>query len=473
MTSQRELTLRVLEQCLLERGDIASAPIVKMLPSDLTERIRQKLAVPSHSPTPISNVLESADLIFQHRLRMDHPRFFGFIPSPASHASWLGDILTSACNTHAGSWMQSSGPSAVEMRLLEWMACDIVGFPPTAGGCFVSGGSMANLTALTVARDQNMSYEDRPRAVIYLSSQTHHSVAKGLKVLGFHTEQIRPIPCNSDFRINPISLQEAITTDRQANNIPFLLIGNCGTTNTGSIDPLDSLADIAAKEGLWFHIDGAYGASALLAKSQRPLMNGIARCDSLSWDAHKWLFQTYDCGMVLVRDRKLLRESFSVSAEYVQDAMETEDTLPNFWNYGIELTRPARAMKLWFTLQLEGLDKIQRDIEHGVRLAEVAEEALRGRDGWEVVSSAKLAIVCFRYRPQGMGEGQLDALNAKISQVAIAENLAAPLTTRLNGVVVLRMCCIHPDLEEEEMVGIVQGLDRTARAQCKPLVNGA
>jgi L-2,4-diaminobutyrate decarboxylase len=461
----RDVTLRILDQCLEERGSIASKPIIKVAAPDVVAQIRQTLSIPRHSPASVDNVLDAASVIFQHRVRMDHPRFFGFIPSPASDWSWLGEVLSSAYNTHAGSWMQSSGPSAVEMRLLEWMACEVVGFPSTAGGCFVSGGSMANLTALNVARDQQLKFEDRPCAVAYLSEQTHSSIAKALKVLGFHENQVRKIKCDADFRISINALHDAVIADRNGGRVPFLIVGSCGTTNTGTIDPLDALAALAERESLWLHVDGAYGASALLSTSQRPLFSGLEKCDSLSWDAHKWLFQTYGCGMVLVRERQMLTSSFGVSAEYVQDAAEIEETLPNFWNYGIELTRPARAMKLWFSLQLEGLDKIERNIDHGIQMAKTAEQALRKLSNWEILSPAQLGIICFRYCPDQLPVSEIDTLNRKVSQSAIAENLAAPLTTRLDGALALRICCIHPALQESEMQDIVLGLDRIARRQ--------
>jgi L-2,4-diaminobutyrate decarboxylase len=464
-TSKHQLALKVLEQCLTSRATTSSQPIVSISSPETTRHIRDELSIPSRTPTSITSLLAAADLIYNDRVRMDHPRFFGFIPSPASDASWLGSMLNDAYNTHAGSWMQSSGPSAVEMRLLEWMACEVVGFPEGAGGCFVSGGSMANLTALTVARDRKLEWEEQGKAVVYMSEQTHSSVAKALRVLGFHERQMRRIACDEAFRMRVSDLRGAIGADRVDGKVPFLVVGSAGTTNTGAIDPLDELADIAEREGLWLHVDGAYGASALLCKSQRELFRGIERCDSLSWDAHKWLFQTYGCGMVLVRDRKVLTSSFGVSAEYVQDAAETEERLPNFWNYGIELTRSARAMKLWFSLQLEGLDKVERDIEHGIRLAEVAEQTLRILSDWEILSSAQLAILCLRYRPQNRPDAiDLDVVNQSISQAAIAERLAAPLTTKLNGEVVLRICCIHPDLAEQEMVEVIHGLDRIARS---------
>lgn len=456
---------RVLDQCLVERDTIASQQIVQIAPANVSEEIQQHLSKPPRSPRPVETVLESARAIYQDRVRMDHPRFFGFIPSPASDLSWLGEVLNSAYNPHAGSWMQSSGPSAVEKQLLEWMARDVVGFPATAGGCFVSGGSMANLSALMVARDQKLDFEQRGRAVAYVSNQTHSSISKGLKILGFHQSQVRKVPCDAKFRYDVEALRLAIAEDRKMGKIPFLVVGSCGTTNTGAIDPLSELAAIARAENMWFHVDGAYGASALLCQSRKSLFQGIDQCDSLSWDAHKWLFQTYGCGMVLMRDRNLLVDSFGVSAEYFQDAAETGEALPNFWNYGPELTRPARAMKLWFSLQMLGLDKIEQDIEHGFRLAEVAEQTLRGLEDWEISSPAQLGVVCFRYRPQGEWTPEaVEVLNQKISQAAIEENLAAPLTTRLNGVLVLRICSIHPELSTEEIASVVHGLDRIAKS---------
>ena len=269
---------------------------------------------------------------------MDHPRFYGFIPSPASPLSFVGDMLTTGFNAHSGSWMQSSGPAAIEQGLIAWLA-QRAGLPDSAGGLFVSGGSMANLTGLMLARDRMLPLEDRRRGVIYLSSQTHSSIAKGLGVLGFLPDQICKIGVDPERRLDVAALAEAITADQAIGRLPFAVVASCGTTNTGSIDDLHAVADLAARERLWLHVDGAYGASVALSGHHRSLIDGLGRADSLSWDAHKWLFQTYGCGMVLVRDRTHLPESFATSAEYLQDATAGDDT-PNFWDYGIELPAP-------------------------------------------------------------------------------------------------------------------------------------
>jgi L-2,4-diaminobutyrate decarboxylase len=457
-----ETAQMVLKHCIESRQTIAQQPIVNVVQPDV-EAALQKLAKPDSKPLLLDSVLRNADKIFGYRVRMDHPRFFGFIPSPASDFSWLGDVLNTAYNTHAGSWYQSSGPSSVEKSLIKWLAQDVIGFPASAGGCFVSGGSMANLTALMVARDHKLAFEDRTNAAIYLSDQTHSSIAKALRVLGFHDSQIRKIGCDQKFRLKVDVLQDTIEHDRRNGRKPFLIIGSCGTTNTGTVDPFEALAEIAKREDLWLHADGAYGATTALAKHRRSLLQGLERCDSLSWDAHKWLFQTYGCGMVLLRDRSLLVQSFSTSAEYIQDAAEGAEEYPNFWNYSPELTRPARAMKLWFSFQLLGLDAIDAAIEQGFALAEAAEAALERLENWEILSPAQMGIICFRYIPPDYSPQHLDDLNRMISRKAIEENLAAPLTTKLCGNVCLRICSIHPDLHVEQMAEIVQGLDCIAR----------
>ncbi|KIX94354.1 uncharacterized protein Z520_10064 [Fonsecaea multimorphosa CBS 102226] len=456
--------LKVMKLSVDNRRGISDQPIVKITQPEVAQKFA-RLARPQHHPIPIDTVLENAREVFDHRIRMDHPRFFGFIPSPASDWSWLGEVLNTAFNTHAGSWLQSSGPSAIEQSLISWMACDLLGFPPTAGGCFVSGGSMANLSALMVARDQKLDFEERTRAVIYTSDQTHSSIVKGLRILGFHDRQVAKIECDQHFRMNTAMLRLRIEHDRRSGKKPFLVVGSCGTTNTGSVDPLDELAAIAQKEDLWLHVDGAYGASAALSKSRKSLIKHVGLCDSISWDAHKWLFQTYGCGMVLVRDRKLLMDSFRTGAEYTQDAPDGPEEYPNFWNYTQELTRPARAMKLWFSFQMLGLDAVQRGIEHAFELAETAQATLERLEHWQVLSPAQMGIICFRYQPPGLDEFALENLNKEISRIAIENNVAAALTTRLSGKLVIRICSMHPDLKNDEMMQIIKSLDHIAQAK--------
>lgn len=418
----------------------------------------------------MSQTIDEALQAFSHRVAMDSPRFFGFIPSPVHYSSYLGDLMTSMFNTHAGSWYQSSGPSAVENTLVAWLA-EQAGMPSaSASGIFVSGGSMANLTAIVAARDARLGFEDRLKARVYMSEQTHSSLQKGLGIAGFHRSQTRLVPRDAQFRMKSVALRQMIAADRAEGLIPFLIVSTCGFTNTGGIDHLNDLADVAEAEDLWLHVDGAYGASVLLSQKHKHLAAGIGRAHSLSWDAHKWLFQTYACGVLLVRDKRSLVQSFTTNASYIQDADETSAGEVNFWNRGMELTRPARAMKLWFTLRLLGTDRIAAMIDHGIGLAETAEQSLRERPNWHLVTSAQLGIVNFRFWPESWDrqDGEMarkaEVINAEISRQAIALNIAAPLTTRLNGSLNLRMCAIHPDLTSEQMVRILDELDRLGKA---------
>ena len=283
-------------------------------------------------------------------------------------------------------------------------------------------------------------------------------MAKGLRIIGIPNTRIRKIPSKADFTINTELLEQQIIQDKQDGLIPFVIIGTAGTTNTGSIDPLKELSAIAKKYQLWFHIDGAYGASVLLSPKYKHLLDGTELADSISWDAHKWLFQTYGCAMVLVRNVQHLFHSFHVNPEYLKD-VEGDLERINTWDIGMELTRPARGLKLWLTLQILGTDLIGSAIEHGFQLADWAEEALTELPDWEIVSPSKLAMVNFRYAPKGLTKEQTDLLNEEISKKILENGYAAVFTTVLHGQTVLRICALHPETEKEDMYETIHLLD--------------
>ena len=395
--------------------------------------------------------------VYQYRGDSNHPRFFGFVPGPASSISWLGDIMTSAYNIHAGGSKLAPMVNCIEQKLLRWL-CDQVGFGAQAGGVFVSGGSMANITALTAARDNKLDDETLHLGVAYISDQTHSSVAKGLRIIGIPNKRIRKIPTNPDFTIRTDLLEEQIQKDSKDGLIPFVIIGTAGTTNTGSIDPLKELSAIAKRYQMWFHIDGAYGASILLSPKYKHLLEGAELADSISWDAHKWLYQTYGCAMVLVNDVQHLFHSFHVNPEYLKD-IEGDLEHINTWDIGMELTRPARGLKLWLTLQILGIDLIGSAIEHGFQLADWAEEAVRELPDWEIVSPSQLAMVNFRFAPKGLSKEQTDTLNEQISKKILDNGYAAVFTTVLHGQTVLRICALHPEAEKEDMYETIRLLD--------------
>ncbi|MCD7993183.1 MAG: aminotransferase class V-fold PLP-dependent enzyme [Clostridia bacterium] len=408
--------------------------------------------------------------VYSHNTLVQHPRCFACIPSPVSLYSWMGDIMTNAFDPHAGCHMNASAANFIERELIQWM-CGLAGYPQGSGGLFVSGGSIANLTALTAARDAKLACGERHIAAAYVSDQTHSSVAKGLHIIGFRADQVKKIPTGADFSMNPASLEAAVRRDLAQGQRPFAVIATAGTTNTGSIDPLPEIAAICQKYDMWMHVDGAFGASVLLSPHYRERLAGIEGSDSLSWDAHKWLMQTYGCSAVLVRDQSHLVRSFAVHPEYLKDA-EGFSSHPDFWDLGPELTRPARSLKLWVTLQIMGSMGMGQMIEHGIAMAGLAEEIIDSYPDWEIVSPAKLGIVNFRYVPAGLASSRIDQINQEIAREITDSSYAQILTTELRGRKVLRMCTLHPETTQEDIRTTVSSLNQTQavlRQKCRSL----
>lgn len=444
----------------LDKHNIHTQQVICNMPDGQMEKV--KALEISRDGRPAKEVVEEMmKEVYQYRGDSNHPRFFGFVPGPASSISWLGDIMTSAYNIHAGGSKLAPMVNCIEQKLLKWL-CEQAGFGKQSGGVFVSGGSMANITALTAARDNKLDDQTLHLGVAYISDQTHSSVAKGLRIIGIPNTRIRIIPSRSDFTINTELLEEQILKDKKDGLIPFVIIGTAGTTNTGSIDPFKTLSEISGKYNMWFHIDGAYGASVLLSPKYKHLLDGIQLADSISWDAHKWLYQTYGCAMVLVKNVQHLFHSFHVSPEYLKDVEGDSENL-NTWDIGMELTRPARGLKLWLTLQILGTDLIGSAIEHGFQLANWAEEALRVLPDWEIISPAQLAMLNFRYAPKGFSENELNLFNEKISKEILESGYAAVFTTVLNGKTVLRMCTLHPEAKKEDIDETIRLLDTFAK----------
>lgn len=412
---------------------------------------------------PARDVLSDMEEIFSYGIRVAHPRFFSVIPSPACPESWIGEAVTSAFNPFSGSRKAGTGVCAVEESFVAWI-CEQMGLPSSAGGHFVSGASVANLTALIVARDQMLGEElsRREKAVVYISDQTHFCVRKALKIIGFADRNIRTIPSDSEFRMDVTQLSSIISEDSKSENIPFVIVGTCGTTNTGSIDPLEELAEVAEKYNIWLHIDAAYGGSAAFSKTHKGLVAGLRHAKSIAWDAHKWLFQVHGCGAVFFRDRTHPLRSFASSADVVA-SIEYADSLLEPWNNGIELTRPARHMPLWYSLQSLGMNKIDSMISRGFYLAKIAEVEMRKLPHWEVMSPTCMGIITFRYVPTGESRHESNLLNSLISEELKVRNIALIMTIRLKGTVCLRMCTINPRTHDHEIQQVAKALDETAR----------
>jgi aromatic-L-amino-acid decarboxylase len=363
----------------------------------------------------------------------DHPRFFARIGSPSNFVGVLADAAAAGFNVFTGSWTGGSGPATVELVVLDWLR-DLCGLPAGTGGVLTSGGSVATLVALAAARTAHFGDRAPAEAVAYASAEGHASIPRALRVLGLAGEQIRILPAGAGQRLEPDAVAAAIRADLAAGRRPFCLAASAGTTSTGAVDPLPALAGVCAEHGLWLHVDGAYGAPAALAPAGRAALAGLDRADSLVLDPHKWLFQPYEIGCVLVREGDLLERTFALSGDYLRDVASGE---VNFRDRTVQLTRGGRALKLWLSIRVFGLAAFREAVAHGIALAEHAEAVLRERPGWEVASPAQLAIVCFR-RAGG------DELQTRIAEAMVADGFAAPSTTVVDGRVALRLCTINP-----------------------------
>ena len=452
----RELGHQVVEMIIDHFESLRNKPVSpKFDPEKLRADLREPLL--EHG-SPVELVLQKVRQdILGNIMHLDHPRFFAFVPGPSNFVSVMADTLAAGFNVFAGTWLEAPGPTEVELAMIDWFR-QLCSLPDTAGGLFVSGGSVANLTALAVARHSRLRDQVKD-AVVYSSDQVHSSVERGLRLLGFDRAQFRKLPSDDRFRLSLSDLQHEVAADKAAGMTPFCVVANAGTTNTGSVDPLSDLSRFCREEGLWLHADGAYGASSMLCEEGRTILRGIEDVDSLSLDPHKWLFQPYEMGCVLVRDRRQLKETFHSMPEYLRDIDLSEEEV-NFCDYGIQLTRSFRALKLWMSLRVFGLRAFREAVSRGIALAEVAEETLRSLPDWQIVTPAQLGIVTFRYSASRCSPKELEAINQKIVAEMIKDGFSMVSSTVLRGQNVLRMCTINPRTTESDIGETIQRLDR-------------
>jgi glutamate/tyrosine decarboxylase-like PLP-dependent enzyme len=414
---------------------------------------------PPRAGRPPGSVLRRVERqVMRHTLACHHPRFFGFIPSGATYPGALGDLLASGFNVFAGTWLEASGPAQVELTVVDWFR-RWIGMPRRAGGLMLSGGSAANLTALVTARETalgTLARGARARAVVYFSDQAHSSLERAARILDIPPQRLRRVPTDRRFRMQPQALLSLMKLDRRRGLRPFFLAANAGSTNTGSIDPLPELSRLCRRERVWLHVDAAYGGFASLSRRGRALLRGLGSADSVTLDPHKWLFAPFDVGCLLVRDRALLRRTFAIHPEYMQD-IRAEDEEVNFYEYGPQLTRSFRALKVWMIVQIYGTRRLAATVEGALTLARRAEAWLRRSPRFEILSPATLGIVCFRYRPDSRGTrggaagdggandgAALDRLNDTITRSVQARRNAFFSSTILRGRHSLRLCILNP-----------------------------
>jgi aromatic-L-amino-acid decarboxylase len=370
-----------------------------------------------------------------------HPRYFAFIPGCPTWPASLGDLIASVSNIENSSWLESAGPSELELVVLDWFK-EWISYPAEAEGVLVSGGSAANMTALACAREALLGAMSE-RVVAYVSDQAHSSVARAARVLGFRPEQVRVLPTDERFRMRPDALVDAMDADLRVGLRPLFVSASAGSTNTGAVDPLPELAEICKEKGAWLHVDGAYGGFAALTGRGRRLLQGIELADSVTLDPHKWLYQPFECGCLLVRQGHYLREAFEITPDYLKDT-EVLAREVNFADRGVQLSRMCRALKLWVSLKYFGVAAFRTAIDRSLDLAREAQARIENSGELELLVPATLGVVCFRRRFESVDdEDELARLNAGLVEGLTASDEGHISSTRLRGRYALRMCVLN------------------------------
>ena len=463
--SMRRDGYRVVDWLVDRFTRLPSGPLGRELSREETEKLLRE-AMPEH-PAGFERVFEEyTSKVAPYAMHLDHPRFFAFIPSAPSFASVLGDMLAAGTNVFAGTWLESSGPSQVELVVIDWFK-QMLGLPESAAGLLVSGGSVANLTALAVARRAVLN-DDPTGAVVYLSEQAHASIDRALRILGFSEGQLRRVATDAEYRLDPRELARCIREDHDAGSRPFAVVASAGTTNTGAVDPLGELADIAAEHRLWLHADAAYGGFGALTERGRALLAGIERADSVVLDPHKWLYCPFEAGCVIVRQGSRMRETFRILPEYMKDVAREEREV-NFCDYGLQLTRSFRALKVWMGVKTYGARSFRQTIDRCLDLAEYATLLIADLPWFELVTRPQLGILTFRYVPPGLprtaqGEDFLNRLNRDLVARIISSGKLMLSSTRLGARQVLRLCMLNHRTRKQDVREALRLIEEFGRA---------
>ena len=402
-------------------------------------------------------------LVAPYPLGNIHPRFWGWVNGSGTPVGLLAEMLTATMNVNAAGFDQAS--TYVELQVLEWFR-ELMGLPAGSGGILVSGGSVANLVGLNVARSAMAPFAVRrqglvgsPRLMFYTSSETHNSVQKAMELMGLGSESLASIPVDAGYRMDTAALRERVAADRRAGHLPICVAANAGTVNTGAVDPLDEIADFCQAEKLWLHVDGAFGALAVLDPASRGLVKGMERADSLAFDLHKWMYLPYDAACTLVRDKEKHKAAFAVHASYLS---KLEGGIANapvaFADYGPQLSRGFRALKIWLNLKAYGVDKFARLIAQNIRQAQYLKGLVEAAPELELLAPVPLNVVNFRYRRAGLDEAALNELNARILIALQERGIAAPSSTVLQGHFAIRTCITNHRSRREDFDALAAGV---------------
>lgn len=445
-----ELAHQILDDALRYMQTIRERPVWK--PAEF----RLETEMPMQAQGMQQTYEEFVRDIYYHPLGNIHPRFWGWVNGCGSPQGAIAEFLTAVMNTNVSSFNQVA--IKVERQVLGWFK-QMLQYPQDASGIFVTGGSVANLVALTVARTAGAPWDlaeeglnaNHPRLIFYASTEAHFSVGKAIRVLGLGNKSYRKIPVNDQYEINVELLKKAIDKDRAEGNLPCCVIANAGTVNTAAFDSIAEIADLCAKEKLWLHVDGAFGAFAKLSPEFSKQVDGMERADSVAFDLHKWFCMPYDIGCVLVRDPEVHRKTFSAGGAYtaaMKDGLMATDF--NFSGLGLQQSRVFRALKAWFLLKEQGVENYRKLIEQNIHQAKYLSSLIEKQPDLEICAPVSLNIVCFRYRFPKVSEEMQNELNQKIIGELHNSGIAVPSYTVLNGKFVIRVSITNHRSRKED-----------------------
>ena len=445
----RRVALRMVELASELLSEVHSLPAFPKTSSEKTEQL-------FHSDLPESGMGTSALEILPAMIRHSRPptsRFFGYVLGSGEPVAAAADLLASVLNQNLTAWRSSPAAVTIERTVVEWLAKAIgcVGFT----GSLTGGGSSANVMGLAMAREAKAPANERGAqpCVVYASDEVHMSIEKAMALLGLGRENLRLIPTDQNFRMSPLELERAIHEDRRKGKRAVAIVASAGTVNTGAIDPLAQIADIASGHGLWLHIDGAYGALAAIATPEK--FAGLNQADSLSLDPHKWLYQPLDCGCLLFRDAQVARTAFAYTGEYTRALNQDPVEAFSFFEESIELSRRFRALKLWLSLRYHGLtafrEAIAADLSHAQRLA----AAVDSTPQLERLAPVELSAVCFRFRGESQDEGHLGSLNQAILKRVIERGRVYISNASIRGKFALRACFVNHRTADGDVDAVV------------------
>jgi aromatic-L-amino-acid/L-tryptophan decarboxylase len=435
-SATRALAHRIVDDAVDHLAEVRTRPVWRPMPDDV--RAAYKTPAP-HGPTPLAEVYGAmCETLRPYPMGNIHPRFFGWYMGAGNFTGALADFIAAIDGSNLGGG--DTAAAATDRQVVDWLKA-LMGFPATAGGTLTSGGSMANMVGLTVARNAMAGVDVRvegigslPRPLrFYASDQVHSAHQKSVETLGLGSKALRLVPTDADYRMDLDALGAMIAEDRAAGLRPACVIATAGTTNTGSIDDLRRVAALCRREDLWFHIDGCIGALIRISNRNRALVDGLELADSLALDPHKWLQTPFECGCALVRDGRRHFETFNLHGDYLQLQDRGLAAGEFLADYGFELSRGFKALKLWMSLKEQGVGKFGTLIDQHIDMGRYLAGLIRAEPRLELMAPVPINIVCFRYRGHGHGEAELKALNTEIMLRVQESGIAVPTDTTVKG----------------------------------------